>query len=96
MIVAHAASFALAGRDVLRVLVTGSPEARAPRGSPRSRGVDERAAARLIRDEDPGRAHYLDPGLRVDQELPTHFDLVVNTDALTVEKAVDVLVAAAG
>ena len=96
VIVAHAASFALAGSgDVLRVLVTGSPEARAARVAA-GRGVDERAAARLIRDEDAGRAHYLKQFYGVDQELPTHFDLVVNTDALTVGRPPDVVVAAAG
>jgi hypothetical protein len=96
VIVAHAASFALAGRgDVLRVLVTGSPEARAARLAAR-RGVDERAAVRLIRDEDAGRAHYLKQFYGIDQELPTHFDLVVNTDALPAGKAADIVVAAAG
>jgi hypothetical protein len=95
VIVAHAASFALTGRDVLRVLVTGSPEARAARVAA-GRGVDERAAARLIRDEDAARAYYLKQFYGVDQELPTHYDLVVNTDVLGAEQAAEIVVFAAG
>jgi cytidylate kinase len=95
VIVAHAASFALAGRDVLRVLVTASPDTRAKRLAA-GRGVDDRAAARLIRQEDAGRANYLKQFYGVEDELPTHFDLVVNTDVMTPEKASETIVAAAG
>jgi cytidylate kinase len=85
VIVAHAASFALADRDdVLRVLVTASPETRAERyqGS--------------IRDSDAARADYLRRFHGVKAELPTHYDLVVNTDALSEERAADLVVRAAG
>ena len=95
VIVAHAASFALAGRNVLRVLVTASPETRAKRLAA-ERGVDDRTAARLIRSEDSGRANYLKQFYGVDNELPTYFDLVVNTDVLTPENAGATIVAAAG
>ncbi|HET6943835.1 MAG TPA: cytidylate kinase-like family protein [Gaiellaceae bacterium] len=94
VLVAHAASFAAADLDVLRVLVTASPETRAGRLAA-DRGVDSRAAKRLIADEDAGRAHYLKRFYGVAQELPTHFDLVVNTDILTATDAADVIVAAA-
>lgn len=93
VIVAHAASFALAGRDVLRVLVTASPEVRAGRIA-ETRGVSERDASRMVRDEDSGRADYLRRFYDVDRELPTHFDVVVNTDVLGVDTAVDVVLAA--
>lgn len=95
VIVAHAASFALAGGDVLRVLVTASPEVRARRVAA-DRGLDERAAEHAIKDEDAGRSDYLKRFYRVDRELPTHYDVVVNTDVLEPDAAAAVLVTAVG
>ena len=86
VIVSHAASFALAGREVLRVLVTASDDTRASRVS---------GGAKQVRREDGARADYLKRFYGVERELPTHFDLVINTDVLTPEKAADVIVAAA-
>jgi cytidylate kinase len=85
VIVAHAASFALTGREgILRVLVTASPETRAGRfeGS--------------IKASDADRADYLRRFYGVEQELPTHYDLVVNTDAVGVERAAELVALAAG
>lgn len=95
VIVAHAASFALSGRNVLRVLATASTQTRIERVAI-ARGVDEREATRLIRDDDAARADYLKRFYGVDRELPSHYDLVVNTDVLTPERAADVVVTAAG
>lgn len=84
VIVAHAASFALADRnDVLRVLVTASPDTRAARfeGS--------------IKDSDAARADYLRRFYGVDHELPTHYDLVLNTDRLSTEQAAEIVIRAA-
>lgn len=94
VIVSHAASFALAGGEVLRVLVTASDETRARRVSETS-GTDEREAARQIRTEDGARADYLKRFYGVERELPTHFDIVINTDALTPEQAADLIASAA-
>jgi cytidylate kinase len=94
VIVAHAASFALAGERALRVLVTASPETRTARIAS-ERGVDTRTAGRLLRDEDAGRADYLKRFYRVDRELPTHFDIVVNTDAVSPQVAAAVVITAA-
>jgi cytidylate kinase len=94
VIVSHAASFALGGREVLRVLVTASDETRARRVS-ESSGTDERDAARQVRTEDGARADYLKRFYGVDRELPTHFDIVINTDALTTEQAADLIASAA-
>ena len=78
VIVAHAASFALAGKEgILRVLVTASPDTRAGR------------AEGSIKDSDAERADYLRRFYGVEQELPTHYDLVVNTDVVSVERAAD-------
>jgi cytidylate kinase len=95
VIASHAASFALAGQDVLRVLVTGSAETRAQRLAT-SRGLDTRAARQLVKQEDAGRADYLRRFYAIDRELPTHFDLVVNTDSVTVERAANLVASAAG
>ena len=94
VIVSHAASLALAGRDdVLRVLVTASPETRARRVASTSE-MDPRKAARVVKDEDAARADYLKRFHKVDRELPTHYDLVVNTDVLTPDRAADLVVLA--
>jgi hypothetical protein len=95
VIVAHAASLALGDRDdVLRVLITGSPEARATRLGP-ERGVDAAAASEEIKKGDAGRADYLKRFYGVREELPTHYDLVINTDKLSAERAAQLIVAAA-
>ena len=94
VIVAHAASFALAGQNVVRVLVTGSPQVRAERVAA-DRGVDQRSAERVIRDEDAARADYLKRFYRIEREQPTHFDVVVNTDIITPDAAAAAVVAAA-
>jgi hypothetical protein len=94
VLVAHAASFALAPGTGLRVFVTASPETRQRRVAA-ARGLDERDAARAIRDEDAARADYLRRFYGVEQELPTHYDVVVSTDVLGVAEAVDLVVAAA-
>jgi cytidylate kinase len=96
VIVAHAASHALAGRDdVLRVLVTAPPSVRARRLAETS-GVDPGAAAKKIKESDAARADYLKRFYGVDHELPTHYDLVVNTDRLTGDQAAEILTRAAG
>ena len=95
VIVSHAASLALTARpNVLRVLVTASPETRARRLS-EARGLDLEDAWKTIRDADAARADYLRRFYGVQAELPTHYDLVVNTDTLSVEQAVDLVAQAA-
>jgi cytidylate kinase len=94
VIVAHAASFTVGGGDVLRVLVTASPKTRAERLMA-DRGIESREAERAIKDSDAARADYLKRFYGVDQELPTHYDVVINTDALTAADAANLIVAAA-
>jgi cytidylate kinase len=93
VIVAHAASHVLAGRpDVLRILVTASPQVRAKRlaGKP---GVDDGEVA--VREAEKARADYLQRFHEVKRELPTHYDLVVNTDMLSVGAAAALIADAA-
>ena len=95
VIVAHAASIPLAGRDdVLRVLITASVETRVQRLAKSGQGAAG-DAAKLIKQSDVARADYFQRFYRIERELPTHYDLVVNTDALTLDEAADIIVAAA-
>jgi cytidylate kinase len=95
VLVAHAASYALSGRPgLLRVLVTASPQTRAARLAETDR-LGEREAAKKIKDSDAGRADYLRRFHGIDVELPTHYDLVVSTDAFSMEQAAELVVSAA-
>ncbi|HEX9416311.1 MAG TPA: cytidylate kinase-like family protein [Gaiellaceae bacterium] len=94
VIVAHAASMALAGQEgMLRVLVTASPQVRIRRltESPGSEGD----AQKLVKEDDAARALYFKRFYSIDRELPTHYDLVVNTDVLEPEQAAEIVVHAA-
>jgi hypothetical protein len=96
VITAHAASMVLGKRPgVLRVLVTASPAIRAERVA-KERDLDERRASDVIQNEDTARASYFRRFFRIEQELPTHYDLVVNTDLLRTAEAADIVVFAAG
>lgn len=96
VIVSHAASHALSGRDdVLRVLVTASPDTRARRLA-EARGLETKQAAKAVKDADAARADYLRRFYGVSAESPTQYDLVVNTDVLGVDKAAELVAAAAG
>jgi cytidylate kinase len=93
VIVSHGAAIPLAGRaDTLRVLVTASAETRVRRVA-QDRGESD--AAGFIEANDVARADYFQRFYEIDQELPTHYDLVINTDALTADEAADIILAAA-
>jgi cytidylate kinase len=95
VLVAHAASFALASRDhVLRVLVTASPSTRRRRLASELQ-VDDGEAGRVMKRSDAGRADYIKRFYGVEEELPTHYDLVVNTDKLAAGDASRVIARAA-
>ena len=94
VIMAHAASHALAGQPgTLRILVTGSPQRRANRLVTDGLSADE--STNSVKSSDKARAQYLQRFYGIDQELPTHYDLVVNTDNLAVEQAADAILAVA-
>ncbi|MGH3003107.1 MAG: AAA family ATPase [Gaiellaceae bacterium] len=87
VITAHAASHALErGPRTLRVLVTASPGTRAQRVGEQT-GVDVGEAKRAVKSADAGRRDYLKRFYDVAEELPTHYDLVVNTDEISVAAA---------
>ena len=87
VIVAHGASIPLAGRaGLLRIMVTASKETRVKRVA-QAQGVTEEQARRTVDDSDRARADYFRRFFHLDHELPTHYDLLVNTDVLNVEQA---------
>lgn len=92
VIVAHAASLALASRgDVLRVLVTASTQTR-QRRLVASLRVDEKEAARAMKRGDAGRADYIKRFYGIGAERPTHYDVVINTDKVTPDAAARLIV----
>ena len=95
VIVSHAASYPLAQRaGVLRVLVTASDPTRQERIA-ESDGVDAKEARKRLSASDKGRAAYLERFYGVKREQPTDYDLVVNTDRMSVAEAAQVIAAAA-
>jgi cytidylate kinase len=95
VIVAHAASFVVQpGPESLRVLVTASPQTRAKRISGEE-SLDEARALGAVKEADAGRRDYLKRFYGVDRESPTHYDLVINTDVLSPERAADIISRAA-
>jgi cytidylate kinase len=96
VIVAHAASYAVGQRkDVLRVLVTGSPFARAARWTAGSGGKSPREAAETIQQSDDARANYVKRFYDVDHEQPDHYDLTLSTDKLSPALITQLIVRAA-
>jgi uncharacterized protein len=95
VIVAHAASRALPeGPGALRVLVTASPATRASRVC-EEEGIDPKQAARAVKDADANRRDYLKRFYEVDEERPTDYDVVINTDVLSPQQTADLVSQAA-
>jgi cytidylate kinase len=95
VIVAHAAAMALAGEEgVLRVLITASPEVRANRlSAAQHMGLSEATA--MVKDSDKARRDYFKQFYDVREELPIHYDVVLNTDVLSIAQVVEAVVSAA-
>ncbi len=94
VIVAHGASIPLAGMPgLLRVLITASPKVRGERI--RGADLDEQKAQETIEASDKERARFLRRFYNLERELPTHYDLVVNTDDLSVDEAAKLIANAA-
>jgi len=93
--VAHGTAITLANMSGnLRVLVTGSPEARSERLMG-ANGLNQRQARKAIQDSDRERRDFFRRMYNLRQELPTHYDLVINTERLTVPEAAKLVVLAA-
>ena len=95
VIVAHAASFALSGKPgVLRVFVTASDKTRSRRLA-RELGLPIGNAESVLRDGDKGRRAYLRSFYDIEEELPSHYDMVLNTERLTADQVAAQIVLAA-
>lgn len=95
VIVSHAASHALADDPgALRVLVTAGRETRRDRLRA-ARNTSDKEAEKLVARGDASRADYIKRFYGVSGELPTHYDIVVNSDRLSVDQAVAIIVRAA-
>jgi len=93
VIVAHAASMALAGqRDVLRVLVTAPATTREHRLWLVNRLLPEEDYARAVAESDRERARYLERFFDIREESSIHYDLVINTEKLLIRQAVETIV----
>jgi cytidylate kinase len=96
VIVAHGASLALQGEpDTLRVHVVASRETRVRRLALGTTLVSEDEYAKMVTDSDLQREKYLAQFYDVHEELPTLYDLVINTDVLDLRQAAATVVAAA-
>ncbi|MRD46115.1 AAA family ATPase [Caenimonas koreensis] len=96
IILAHAASYALARRkDVLRVLITGSEFGRVHNWLPTAGGKSRHEAAEEIRASDAARADYLKRFYDVKTETPDHYDLTVSMDTLKAPAVAALIVQAA-
>lgn len=87
VIVAHGAAVPLAGRaGVLRVLATASTETRVRRVAA-DEGIDQELASKRVTESDAARADFFQRFYRIPQETPTMYDLVINTDVLSIDEA---------
>lgn len=76
------------------MLVTASPDTRRARIAA-EQGLSEKDAQRAVSDSDANRADYLKRFFGEKAELPTHYDVVVNTDRLSIAAATAVVAVAA-
>ncbi len=89
---AHAAAMQLGGGpDVLRALLTASDETRIARIRDEV-GLDEKAAAKALRDSDNARRDYFRRFYDISAELPVHYDVIVNTDHVSFDQAIGLIV----
>jgi cytidylate kinase len=94
VIVGHGASIPLAGTPgLLRVLITAPVPSRATRLA-RAQGMDEGKAQKAIKHSDGQRRSYLKRFYGIGEESPDHYDVVLNTESVTLEGAARAIVAA--
>jgi cytidylate kinase len=91
VLVAHAACYACSDRsDVLRVWVTAPASTRASRVAS-ALGLSDKEAAKSVGQSDAARASYLKRVHGIDEESNTDYDVVINTERLTTDAAVSLV-----
>ncbi len=81
-------------KGLLRVFVTASTDVRVERLRQVAK-LDAQDANKAIEKDDNERQAYLRRFYDIRQDLPTHYDLVVNTDVITTSVATRLIVSAA-
>lgn len=95
VILAHGASICLRDRDdTIRVFVTATAENRVERTQ--TDGVTAQAAERAVRASDRARREFLWRFYGLRNELPTHYDMTISTDALSPSEAAHIVMSALG
>jgi cytidylate kinase len=95
VIVGHSGQAVLRGRpDVLRTLITGTPETRSRRLM-KAMGIDEKEALKAVQRSDHDRIIYVDRFYNIGWLSPDSYDICINTDHFNVEQAADLIVNAA-
>jgi cytidylate kinase len=95
VILGHGANILLDGMaGLLRVFITGSPRVRSHRYADAEQLAKSKATGRVAQ-ADRGRHEYMRRVYRVEEELPTHYDLMVSTDVLSTKSAAMTIVQAA-
>jgi cytidylate kinase len=95
VIVGHGAGIALIDTPgALRVFITASAPVRAERYA-HEQNVGIKDAMKAIEDSDKQRRDFLRRLYEVDEEVAAHYDLVINTDEISMAKAAALVVAAA-
>jgi cytidylate kinase len=95
VIVGHGGQAVLRGRpDVLRTLITGSPEVRARR-LVKAMGIEEKEALKTVQRSDHERVIYMDRFHNIGWLSPDSYDLCVSTDHFNVEQAAELIAEAA-
>jgi cytidylate kinase len=94
VIVSHAASHALTGDNVLRLLVV-APEADRRVRLAAAQQADPDGDQQTLEEHDAGRRDYLKRFYGIDREAPDQYDLVVNTGRIDPAAFVPVIVQAA-
>jgi Cytidylate kinase-like family len=95
VLVAHAASYACSEQpDVLRVGITAPMATRVSRVAA-AHGISEKDAAKSVKKSDAGRAAYLKKTYGISSESPSDYDVIINTERLTPDAAVELIVALA-
>jgi cytidylate kinase len=95
VIVGHASQFVLRDRpDVLKVLIHGSEQRRAERLAI-EQDTDARQALADVRQSDKNRSDLLKRVYRLNWLDAGNYDLAINTDRLSIDLAIDLIVATA-
>lgn len=91
VIVGRGANFVLGDKTGLRVRIVSSLQKRIKRVV-KKRGISEKKALEIIKRDDSQKKQFIQTHFGQDIEVCTNFDLIINTDEITLDEAVDLIV----